>query len=181
MKEIIRQLLGNHIYPEEGINLLKDNTSLTPFQKNCVWTYCYPVNIGDYELPGLIQTERGPYKEGWLKPKEDEILLLLRAYSCKQYEGYMKHLLWSFTRNPESVLVPSYKEEGEDLKCGVCGKSLYPWNEWEEKCNQSPAFKEKERREYLAFGSSLSSQCVCLNCQIQMKALWDLIQEMGIE
>lgn len=181
MKEVVKQLLGNHIYPEEGLNFLKDNNSLTPFQKNCVWTYCYPLNIGDYELPGLIQNERGLHQEGWLKPKDEEILLLLRAYSCKQYEGYMKHLMWAFTKNPSSIIIPSHREEDEELTCGICSKILYPWDEWEDKCKSSPAYKESERREFLAFASNMSSQCMCLNCQIQMNALLELLKEMGIE
>lgn len=181
MKEVIRQLLENHIYPEEGLNFLKGNNNLTPFQKNCVWTYCYPENIGDYELPGLIQKERGSHQEGWLKPKDEEILLLLRAYACKQYEGYIKHLLWAFTKNSDSIVIPDHREDEEELVCGICGKILYPWNEWEEKCNQSPAYGESKRREFLTFASTLSSQCMCLNCQIQMNALLELLKEMGIE
>lgn len=179
MKEIISKLQSECHLPEEGLNILKKAVSLTPFQKNCVWTYCYPKNIGDYELPNLIKEERGSHQEGFMKPNENELLLLLRAYSCRQYEGYMKHLLWAFTRNHDSIRVPSLGDE--ELTCGICGKKLYPYNEWTELCKKSPAYGEEQRKEHLAFASELSSQCMCLNCQIQMMALWDLIKEMGIE
>lgn len=171
MKTVIREIQNKHIYPEEVLELLRGNDKLTSFQKNCIWTYCFPTNIGDYELPGLIQEERGSNTLGWLKPEESEILLLLRAYSCGQYSGYMKHLLWAFTRNPESIKIPG---EGEEEECGVCGKKLYPWNTWEERGGD-------ETKETLAFASTKSSQCMCLDCQVQMNALWNLLQEMGVE
>ena len=172
MKSVIKEILEKHIYPEEGLRILKENNELTPFQKNCIWTYCFPKNIGDYELPGLIEKERGSHKNGWLTPEESEILLLLRAYACRQYEGYIKHLLWAFTRNPDSIKIPGDGEE--PLVCGVCGKPLYPWNEWEKRGGD-------EKKETLAFASTKSSQCVCLDCQIQMKSLWEIIKEMGVE
>lgn len=181
MYDTVRKLQETCVYQEEGLEYLKGVQNLTGFQKNCIWTACYPTNIGDYELPGLIREERGEHPEGFLVPKEREILLLLRAYSCGQYGGYMKHLLWAFTKNPESIKVPGHREVGENLDCGICGKVLYPWDEWESKCQEAPAFRERERREFLAYASELSSQCMCLNCQVQMNALLGILKEIGLE
>jgi hypothetical protein len=47
---------------------------------------------------------------------------------------------------------------------------------WTEECKKFPQLEEKEKKEFLAFGSKQSSIELCLDCLIQLQGLNDILK-----
>lgn len=169
--EVFKDLSNN----SEGlISALSGVTELSNFEKNIVYTWLCPKPLRHMELPGVIMSSRGKHTEGFLKENETEILNILRAYRTPQYGRFMCHLLHTFVENEEGIDIET--EPTENCHCGICGKTLYHYSEWENLCKMNAASKEQERREYLAFKNNQSDLHICIDCLIQLKGLHKIIQ-----
>jgi hypothetical protein len=147
---------------------------LTVDEKNAIFVYLFPISLLDRELPGKIQSNRGRNYKGELVPCDSEIVLLQGAYKSKQYNRYIRHLLHSFM-DPKNVypLTGRFK-----TSCGSCGKELYHFEVWEEECNKFPKLDEKNKKEFLAYGSKTSDIELCLDCLVQLNCLNDILKQL---
>lgn len=145
---------------------------------NMIYSYYFPENIGDRELPGIINKSREQrgFLEGFLQPDPIEIGILTRAYSTRQYNRYMLHLLNSFINHSDKIQV----EGGEGQhQCGVCGKNVFCYDSWDLILKQNPTWEaERTNRQYLSFTSDYTNQRICINCLIQLRGLWDWIETL---
>ncbi len=158
------------------LSALKTLDELSPIDKNAIYTYLFPKPIMDMELPKIIMNGRktnGGSDRGYLEPNDLETLILLRAYNTRQYKKFILHLLHSFVQDEKGIYVEDSQDE---FKCGACGKLLYGFTTWKILCDKNPSFGEQERREYLAYGSSQSSQHICLDCMIQLQNLNKILE-----
>ena len=179
------QLLKNYIdsFKGEGENQvlesLRNKEDLRPFEKNLIYVYLFPKPIMHMELPGIIINNRKACSGnecGYLEANDRETLILLRAYNTLQYKKFMIHLLHSFVEDEELIFI---ENDQNDYKCACCGKPIYGYNKWKSICDNNPAFGEQNRREYLAYGSSQSNLCMCLDCMVQLQNLNRILE--GIE
>lgn len=174
IKKYIKELQG--VDPQSTLEILRVASDLNRDEKNIIYIYLHPKPLLHMELPSIIKAGRGKHIEGFRKEKLEEILILLRAYRTTQYHRYILHLLHSFIQNSRSVYV---EDDGPDCQCGLCGKKLHLQKKWTSLCEATPKFGEQYRKEFLAFSSSQSSQRVCINCILQLRALHRLLE--GIE
>lgn len=118
---------------DELLEVLKQKTDLTPTQKNIIYVYLHPTNLGDMELVTKFKAYRTKADgciTGKLEPVDTEIIMLLNAYRCRQYNKYIRHLLHSFVKKDNSI-VPIDGMEKES--CGICGKPVYQYGIWQDK------------------------------------------------
>ena len=161
----------------ELLDVLKQRTDLTPTQKNIIYVYLHPTNLGDMELVSKFKKYRISKDgniTGKLEPVDNEIIMLLNAYRCRQYNKYIRHLLHSFVKKDNSI-VPIDGNEVES--CGICGKPVYQYGKWQEKCCELGR-DEVVRKEHLSLGGDGTDIVVCLDCLIQLGKLHDLLQEI---
>lgn len=153
---------------------LKYLSDLTRDEKNLIYTYLFPKPLLHLELPKVIIEGRGRHTEGYLSENFEETLLLLRAYRTLQYKKYILHLLHSFIEDEKKIFVEEMKDPSGHT-CGLCKKVIYDYDYWKSLCDKNPAFGEQERKEYLAYGSTQSSQHICINCMIQLRNLHSIL------
>lgn len=170
IKQIIENLKDKT--RDEVMEYLRSNNTLTPYQKNIVWVWLFPVNIGDYELPKIIMNNRGQdHQVGYLEPNETEILTLLRAYRVKQYNRFMRHLLHATLKNPDKIYVAEETTIGED-ECVVCRKPILSYNDWKEN------YPTDTKKEYLSFSGDNTPFHFCMNCLLQLNELHNLLKSI---
>lgn len=158
----------------EAVGLLKVDQELSIEEKNLIYLYLFPRPLLDRQLPERVQSYRGKQSQGFLQPNLGEIGLLVEAYRTEQYKRFMKHLFHSFT-NPEHL----YPVAGNgQCECALCGKNLYEEDVWNDMCTRFPGSDEKNKKEYLAYGSKNSSINLCLDCIIQLKETSILLEEL---
>lgn len=158
----------------EAVGLLKVDQELSIEEKNFIYLYLFPRPLLDRQLPERVQSYRGKQSQGFLQPNLGEIGLLVEAYRTEQYKRFMKHLFHSFT-NPEHL----YPVAGNgQCECALCGKNLYEEDVWNDMCTRFPGSDEKNKKEYLAYGSKNSSINLCLDCIIQLKETSILLEEL---
>lgn len=158
----------------EVLNLLKTDQDLGVDEKNLIYLYLFPRPLLDRQLPERVQSYRGKQSQGFLQPNLGEISLLIEAYRTEQYRRFMKHLFHSFL-NPEQLFPIAGNGQHE---CALCGKNLYEENSWSDLCSRFSYNPEKEKKEYLAFGSKNSNIVLCLDCIIQLKEASVLLEEI---
>ena len=145
-------------------------------EKNLIYTYLFPKPLLHMELPSVIMSDRGKHTEGHLSENFEETLILLRAYRTLQYRKFMLHLLHSFIEGDnEKVYVEEAVPGREGYTCGICKKQLYDYRYWKSLCEKNPKFGEQERKEYLAFASTQSSQHICIDCMVQLQFLHKIL------
>ena len=158
----------------EAVGLLKVDQELSIEEKNLIYLYLFPRPLLDRQLPERVKSYRGKQSQGFLQPNLGEIGLLVEAYRTEQYKRFMKHLFHSFT-NPEHL----YPVAGNgQCECALCGKNLYEEDVWNDMCTRFPGSDEKNKKEYLAYGSKNSSINLCLDCIIQLKETSILLEEL---
>ena len=155
---------------QEVLDYLKSNNTFTSDEKNIIWIYLFPRPILDRESPSRIQENRkrlGNDGTGWREPNDSETGIFLELLKTSQYGNFMWHLLHSFT-NPENI----YPVDG-DIKttCCLCGKPIYQYRVWKQKCQKYPETGESEKKEFLSFSSKQSNIELCLDCLIQLQNL----------
>ena len=179
LKPYVDYLLGNEIKKEEGLELLKKDVNLSKEEKNLIYAYCYPRQLLDRELPFRVQEYREKHnipKAGSITPEIGEATLLVEAFKTDQYGRFMKHLIIAFG-DPKNV----FPVAGFDKDiCPLCGKSLYEHDLWQELVTiKRPGTPEKDRKEYLAFGSKESSVVLCKNCMTQLIYASDILEKIN--
>ena len=163
LKEYTNYLKEMNISPADAIELLKGCADLDKDEKNLIYLYCYPRNLGDRELPSRMMNFRqstGRRYEGSLTPDYGEIALLVEAFKTEQYQNFIKHLIIAFG-NPEKVMPVS--GNSQEAVCPICGKKLLEKDDWEKRAKEVDP-----NQEYLAFGSKESSQELCKDCLVQL-------------
>lgn len=163
IKDLIYLLINKS--EKEAIDYLKSNNSLSSDEKNLIYFYLFPRPLLDKELSSRIMKYRGDSNlSGYLTPNLIETGLIMEAFRTKQYERYIKHLIYSFT-NSNKV----FPLLGDDkCECGLCGKTIYKKDLWDKLVNEHNSIDEKNNREYLAFGSEDSNITLCLDCLVQL-------------
>lgn len=144
---------------DELVETLGKDNVLSRNEKNAVYLWLFPLLLKDRELPEKMKEVIGPSE--LMKPRDEEIVMLIGAYKSAQYGNFIRHLLHAFTDS--SLVFPYCGETTED--CCICGKHLI--------CHGSA-----HTRENLSYGSSESSVKLCLNCIIQLQALHQVLQFM---
>lgn len=140
--------------------------TLTSFQKNFIYVYLFPEPLKHMELLDIIDGKRKKYPDNdLLRPDENEVLILLRAYRTLQYNRFMLHLLHSYIGNMEGTYIVN--EPVEKNTCAICGKPLYYFDQWDSISNSM----EKERKEHLMYGNDQTGLCMCLDCMVQLRTL----------
>lgn len=155
---------------EVAYSELSGNMGLTRDQKNLIWNYLFPEPLLDYELPSVVQKYLSGIGQirGLLHPDPGMLSILVRALRTDQYGKFMKHLIIAFTDINKLFPVAG---EGTTNTCPICGKTMYRYKTWKEKCKENPEFGEQDRGEYLAYGSTDSDLCLCKNCLVQLNNL----------
>lgn len=159
---------------DQVLKYLAEAAELDDERRNLIYFYFFPRNLLDMELPSRLMTYRGENnKNGYLEPNLVETGLLLEAYRTPQYNRYMRHLLHSY-HDPSLVFPLAGHGKGE---CGLCKKGVWQQDEWENILNQYPEqAEEREKKEFLAYGTDSSKICLCLPCLIQLATLHKLLQ-----
>ena len=146
----------------QRLNRLGD--SLSPGEKNTVYTYLFPGNLLDGELADQIKQYGGGGYRGTIESNETDLPLLVNAYGSRQYRGFIRHLLHSFIRVGEQEL---YLLESPDvLECGICKVGIYG-------TQANPPDKE-----HLAYGSHKSDVLLCPSCLYQLHILDNLLKRV---
>lgn len=170
IKICIDQMRGKN--KEDVKRFLESSDQFDNPSKNIIFTELFPPIISDMELPGLIHQNRKTNFRGWLTPEESEVAILYSAFKSEQYQRFILHLLHSFTSDKKVYPVGGrYKS-----KCAICDKILYNYDVWYEECLRFPKLEEKEKKEFLSFGSKTSDLNLCLDCIVQLKVLKTLIK-----
>lgn len=159
---------------ENLVNELKANNTLTPFEKNFVYTYLFPKPLKHMELLDVLGNKRGGKTSGFLAPDDTEILILLRAYRTAQYKKFILHLLHSYIENEKGTYVVNEKVENDT--CAICGKKIYNFEDWNKILESNPGHPESNNREYLMFGNDQTGLCMCLDCLVQLKTLNEYLE-----
>ena len=164
-KPFIEFIKNSGATKEETLKLLKEETSLTPEEKNLIFLYCFPRPLADGELTKRIQSYRQKNNiiNLSLAPDYNETGLIIEAAKTEQYSRFIKHLMYSFGKISKVVTVSyDYKEEKEELrkkqkeaagdslilldptsiktkteKCALCGRELLYYNDWIQIINQN--------------------------------------------
>lgn len=160
----------------EVINSLRVNPVLSVEEKNLIYLYLFPRPLLDRQLPErIIAYRKNKNPQGSLQSDLGEIGLLVEAYRTEQYKRFMKHLFHSFT-DPEQLFPIAGLGQCE---CAICGKNMYEEGAWSDLCSRFEYNQlEKEKKEYLAFGSKNSGINLCLDCIIQLKETSILLEEI---
>lgn len=190
-KPFIDFIKNTNATKETALKLLKDETSLTPEEKNLIFLYCFPRPLLDGELMIRIQKyrEKNNITNLSLLPDFNETGLLIEAGRTEQYSRFIKHLMYSFgdVSKVAPVSYPYKSETKESLEspisknlktdnCAICGKDLFYLNDWTalvESNKNNTTFaddlsSESERKEFLAYGSKQSDVVLCKHCLIQL-------------
>ena len=173
LKIIIDSLVGRS--ESEVLQILSNHQDLSSKEKNFIWTYLFPKPLQDYELPRVV----GPYLEstnggyGYWTIDFRMILHLVRAARCSQYKNFMRHLIHSFIRSTPFPV----SGHGHGKKCPICGKILYEYDFWKERCEGNNKLSDEQKKNYLAYGSNGSDIQLCLPCLIHLEKL-DKILDM---
>ena len=135
--------------------------------KNLIIAYCFPRPLGDYELPKRVKAYRNSINNetGSLTPDDMETLLIIEAGQTEQYGRFIKHLMHSFCDDPKKV--SSINGDKEDTCC-ICGKITHQYTKWKKICDENPELEEKNKREWLTYGSTESNATLCLDCITQL-------------
>lgn len=161
-KPFIEFIKNSGATKEETLKLLKEETSLTPEEKNLIFLYCFPRPLADGELTKRIQSyrQKNNIVSLSLAPDYNETGLIIEAAKTEQYSRFIKHLMYSFGKISKVVTVSyDYKEEKEELrkkkdvaelvlfsptdiktkteKCALCGRELLYYNDWIQIINQN--------------------------------------------
>lgn len=158
----------------EAINLLRVDKDLSIEEKNLIYLYLFPRPLLDRQLPERVQSYRGSQSQGFLQPNIGEIGLFIEAYRTEQYRRFMKHLFHSFV-DPEQLFPVAGSGQSE---CALCGKNLYNLDAWNDMCTRFPESSEKNKKEYLTFGSKNSNVDLCLDCIIQLKEASIILEDI---
>lgn len=164
LKPYVDYLLQSGIDKDKGLELLKSDQNLSKDEKNIIYCYCYPRQLLDMELPIRVQNYRTKCNipsSGLLQPHIGEATLIVEAFRTEQYGKFIRHLIHSFA-DPSKV---SPIAGTEKLNCCICGKVVYENEEWTKLVGEN---REKDDRQYLAFGSTDSSVVLCKNCLVQL-------------
>lgn len=138
--------------------------SLSPGEKNTVYTYLFPGNLLDGELAEQIKQYNGGGYRGEIGPNEIDLPLLVNAYGSRQYRGYIRHLLHSFIKVSQQELY--LLESSDKAECGICKTDVYG-------TQASPPDKE-----HLAYGSQKSDVLLCPSCLYQLHVLDSLLKRL---
>lgn len=162
LKKILEKLKGDE--KDKVFNILKKDENLNTQEKFLIYSYLYPRNLLDKELPSRIKSYRNLYNSpaGFLFPDMGESTLLVEAYRTPQYNRFLRHLYYSFTSLDLVHPVSGNSKE----KCCICDKTIHCSDSWIEACKLYTP--ELEKREYLCFGSNDSGLNICLPCLIQL-------------
>lgn len=106
------------------------------------------------------------------EPEIKELCVFLEAIRSQQYEIYLRNLIQKFTVN--GAVFPSTSITGRDTTCGICGKQILYWPEWEQ-TKDSLGSLGIDPRSILAYGHSGYPKCLCMNCIIQINYLADIL------
>jgi len=167
LKKYSDYLLSEKIIREKGIEYLRNIDELDNEERLLIYSYCYPRNILDRELPIHIQNLRksqGNSGLGWLQPNFRESCILVEAFRTLQYGRFMRHLMHAFL-DPEKL--SSCSGSGEDY-CPICGKKIFYVDSWDSETDMNEETK--------AIMSSESSVCLCKDCLIQLYTSKGLIE-----
>lgn len=138
--------------------------SLSPGEKNTVYTYLFPGNLLDGELAQQLMQYNGGGHRGVIEPNDVDLPLLVNAYGSRQYRGYIRHLLHSFIKVGEQEL---YLLESSDInECGICKVNIFG-------THANPPDKE-----HLAYGSQKSDVLLCPSCLYQLHVLDSLLKRL---
>lgn len=95
------------------LDMLTHDNSFSQDEKSFIWAWLFPQNMLDGDLIKKMQSNQGA--PDWVK-----IGILMEAYKSRQYQKFIKHLVYSFSR-PEKVFRVSGNVTSE---CVICGKVL---------------------------------------------------------
>lgn len=174
LKPYIDYLSAYKISKEETLKLLKENTDLNNLEKNIIYLYLFPRPLGDRELPSRVRKYRESINNltGSLGEDLNEVALLIEAERTEQYRKFMHHIMIAFG-DPLKISPVS----GEDLDdCPICGKKLYELDIWNKNLPENSP--ERERKEFLSFGSCESSLQICLDCLVQLNLAKEYLHEI---
>lgn len=180
LKTYVDYLINNKVSAEEGAKLIGGCDKLSREEKNLIYAYTYPRALRDLELPSRVQEQRkklGLPLGGMLEPNLSEATLIVEAERTEQYGKFIRHLIHAFS-DPDKVFPISGTETDN---CCICGKMTYGNDLWEDLIKQNPESPEKEKREYLSFGSKESSVTLCADCLIQLIYASSLLEEINPE
>jgi hypothetical protein len=177
LKPYIDYLKFNKISEEETLELLKKCKDLTNAEKNIVYLYLFPRPLLDRELPIRVRKYRESINNltGTLVPSLEEALFIVEAERTEQYKKFIHHIMIAFG-DPTKISPVS----GEDLDdCPICGKKLYELDIWNKNFPENSP--EREKKEYLSFGSSESSVQICRDCLVQLLKAQEILTEIDPE
>lgn len=184
IKTCIDQLREKNRSKEDVKRYLSSSDQFNDPSKKIIFDDLFPPIIPDKELPTLIVKNREAEGKkplfnfsGFLVPVESEIAILYSAFKSEQYQRFMLHLLHSFTSDKKVYPIGGRFKSN----CALCNKVLYNYDIWYEECLKFPqlAEKEKERKEFLSFGSNTSNLNLCLDCIVQLKALKSIVEYLN--
>ncbi len=159
LKKYIDYLKDTGVSETSALDLLKGCKDLNSEEKNIIYLYCYPRNLGDRELPKRYSSFLSNHPDLMpLVPSNLKAALLIEAFKTEQYGMFMKHLFIAFG-NPENILPISGSEL---VECPICGKRIAEMDKWREVESQDP------QQNFLAFGSKESSQVLCKDCILHL-------------
>jgi hypothetical protein len=169
-------LIIEGIEKEKALELLKKDSKLTREEKNLIYTYCYPRNLLDRELPirfsNYLKSQNNT--SGFKQVDLGSVSLIIEAYRTPQYNRFIKHLMYSFVKHPDNI-APVIGKEIDD--CPICGKQIYENDLWLDLINENKLPKtELDNKESLAFGNSDSDIIMCKNCLIQLMAANEVLE-----
>lgn len=177
LKDYTDYLIIGGIDKEKALELLKKDSKLTREEKNLIYTYCYPRNLLDRELPIRFSNYlKSQNSSGFKQVDLGSVSLIVEAYRTPQYNRFIKHLMHSFIEHSDKIAPVIGKETDE---CPICGKQLYENDLWLDLINKSKLPKlELDNKEFLAFGSSDSGIIMCKNCLIQLMAANEVLENL---
>lgn len=145
---------------EETLDYLKERSDIPGPWKNLIYLYCFPKNLGDYELPERLKgyTEKRTTKLGTID--YNIVARLIEAYRTPQYSKYIRHLIHAFIEDSQAKVFPLLGEE--KCKCGIYYTDICQYNLWEKHKQRDPGSL------YLAYASKESSITLSLDAMIQL-------------
>lgn len=174
LKPYVDYLLQSGIAKDAGLELLKGDTNLNRDEKNLIYCYCYPRQLLDRELPRRVQNYRQSCNipsSGLLTPHLGEAALIIEAFRTEQYGRFIKHLIYSFS---DPTKVSPVAGSGK-LDCCICGKIVYENDEWARLVGEN---REKDDKQYLAFGSTESDVVLCKDCLVQLITATQILENI---
>lgn len=179
IKMYVDYLLSNNIKEDEGGKMIGECNKLSSDEKNLIYAYAYPRPLRDRELPSRVQNfrqQKGIPLIGSLTPTA-EAILIVEAARTEQYGKFIKHLIHAFS-DPSKI----FPLEGTgETECPICGKILMEKTMWDDILSKDPTNPEKDKREFLAFGSTESSITLCVDCLVQLIQAATLLEEIDPE